>query len=150
MFCYHCGAQHDDDVKFCTKCGADLRAPAEQAAYQAPQYQQQTDQQPQQPYQQPYQQPQTPYQQPYQAPYQQPYYRPVAEPGKGFAITSLVLGICALLIYPIITGVLAIIFGAVAKSKGNTGGMATAGIVCGSIGVAWFFIALAIGISFFL
>ena len=54
----------------------------------------------------------------------------------------MVLGIISLLCYPVITGVLAIIFGAVAKSKGCKSGMATAGIVCGIIGLALWLIML--------
>ncbi|PKM63267.1 MAG: hypothetical protein CVU97_01200 [Firmicutes bacterium HGW-Firmicutes-21] len=63
---------------------------------------------------------------------------PYIEPAKGMAIASLVLGIVSFLCFAYITGVLAIIFGAVAKSKGNKSGKATAGIVCGILGiVSW-------------
>lgn len=65
-------------------------------------------------------------------------------PGLGLAIASMVLGIISLLCFPYITGVLAVIFGAVAKNKGCKSGMATAGIVCGIIGVAlWLLMLLA-------
>ena len=65
-------------------------------------------------------------------------------PGIGLAIAGMVLGIISFLCFPMITGVLAIIFGAVAKSKGCTSGMATAGIVCGVIGVAlWLLMLIA-------
>lgn len=64
-------------------------------------------------------------------------------PGKGLQIASLVLGILSLIVFlswiALICGVLAIILGAVGRSKAKTVGaptaMGTAGIVCGSIGV---------------
>ncbi len=34
MFCKHCGAQNDDDAKFCSVCGGALEAPVEQPATQ--------------------------------------------------------------------------------------------------------------------
>lgn len=65
-----------------------------------------------------------------------------AQPANGLAIAGMVCGIVSCLcIVPIVTGVLGIIFGCVAKSKGNKSGMATAGIVCGSIGLALFVLA---------
>lgn len=58
--------------------------------------------------------------------------------GKGFAIASLVLGIVSIFCFAIITGTLAIVFSRMAKSKGYPGGMATAGLVCGIIGlIGW-------------
>ena len=42
--------------------------------------------------------------------------------------------------------VLVIIFGAVSKNKGNKGGMATAGIVCGIISVVFFFVYIILGV----
>ena len=76
---------------------------------------------------------------PQAAPYQQPMYNPMAPakvPGKGFGIAALVCGIVSFFFAGIILGILAIIFGAVAKNKGYRGGMATAGIVLGVIGLA--------------
>lgn len=141
MICQKCGSINNDDAVFCTTCGSDLQN-------QAPV----TPAQPQAPYQaQPYQ-PQAPYQaQPYQPqpqPYQpQPYQpQPVKEkqPGQGLAIAGMILGIISLLCFPYITGVLGIIFGAIAKSKGCRSGMATAGIVCGAIGVGlWLIMIIA-------
>ena len=61
---------------------------------------------------------------------------PVADPGKGFAIASLVLGIVSLFVFGYIAGALAIIFSVVAKKKGSTSKLATAGLVLGIIGVA--------------
>jgi len=78
-------------------------------------------------------------------PTQQPYdYPPVSacQPAQGYAIASLVLSIVSFFIAAIITGCLAIIFGGVAKSKGNKSPMSTAGIVCGIISVVLYVIAL--------
>lgn len=60
---------------------------------------------------------------------------PVKDEGKGFAIASLVLGIISLFISGYICGALAIIFSVVAKKKGSTNKMATAGLVLGIIGI---------------
>lgn len=66
--------------------------------------------------------------------------------GKGFAIASLICGIVSLFCFAIITGVLGIVFGSVAKGKGFRGGMATAGIVCGVIGiVSWLIMIIFFG-----
>ncbi len=112
MYCNNCGAPNDNGTRFCSSCGAPLEAPK--------------------------------YQQQYQQPYQQPmYYQPAKaqQPAQNFAIASLVLGIVSLIMFAIIAGPLGIIFGAIAKNKGNTSPMATAGIICGIIGVvSWFFI----------
>jgi Domain of unknown function (DUF4190) len=100
--------------------------------------------------QQPYQQPQQPYQQP-QQPYQQPGgYGPggyAPEQGNGQAVAALVLGIVSLvffwlffLIFPVICGILAIIFGRIGLNRVNRGettrnkGMAIAGLVTGILG----------------
>ena len=107
--CNVCGREVNDNVVFCPDCGnnsfttvEEPEQPAyqqpEQPAYQQPeqpQYQQPAQPQYQQPaYQQPqYQQPQ--YQPNRQAPYQY-YAAPVKKPkipGRGFGITSMVLGI---------------------------------------------------------
>lgn len=79
-------------------------------------------------------------------PMQQPGYpAPVNQPGKGLAVAALVMGILSFLCFPVITGALGIIFGGVAKSKGYQGGMATAGIVCGAIGIAlWLLMLVAL------
>ena len=106
----------------------------------------------QQPYgQQPYgQQPQwgqQPYgQQPQWGQYGQP---PASRTTNGMAIASMVLGI--LWIYWI-GSVLALVFGYIAKSQIKArneggGGMATAGIVLGWIGVGFFVIAIIVGVA---
>ncbi len=77
-----------------------------------------------------------------------PYQNNMQDPGKGLAIAALVLGIVSFFCFPIITGVLGIVFGGVAKSKGCRSGMATAGIVCGAIGLGLWFVMLIAGFSF--
>lgn len=58
------------------------------------------------------------------------------QPANGFAIASLVLGIVSFFCFGAITGILAIVFGAIAKKQGNTSKLATAGLVLGIIGLA--------------
>ena len=65
-----------------------------------------------------------------------------AQPGKGLAIAGMVCGIVSFFCFGFILGLLAIIFGAVAKSKGYTGGMATSGIVLGCIALGLYVISL--------
>jgi hypothetical protein len=73
---------------------------------------------------------------------QQQQYQPQTTPGS--ATAALILGICALLVCPIICAPLALVYGNKARNEidgsgGRLGGrgMATAGIVLGWIGVAW-------------
>lgn len=68
--------------------------------------------------------------------------QPEAVPGKGLAVASMVVGIVSFFCFGIILGILAIIFGGVAKSKGCKSGMATAGIVLGVVGIGLYFITL--------
>lgn len=67
---------------------------------------------------------------------------------KGFAVTSMVLGIVSLVIPygGIITAILAIIFGAVSRSRNDGGrGMAIAGLVCGIVAlVLWVIVIIAV------
>ena len=89
-----------------------------------------------------------------------------ADNGKGFAIGSLVCGIvgiitCAVPALAIVLGILAIIFGNLAKKKLPDGqaGMATAGFICGIVAivvavivmivVAVMFAAVATGLSYY-
>lgn len=120
MICKNCNTQNMDDAKFCFQCGAALNDNASAQSNEPNQY----SQQPQYG--------------------QQPLYsqQPVEEPGKGLAIASMVLGIISFFCFSLITGILAIIFGAVAKSKNYRGGMATAGIVCGVISLVLYFLIL--------
>lgn len=87
---------------------------------------------------------------PYNQPvYQQPVQQPEKQPGSGLATASLVLGILSLVLFmfPFITSILAIIFGGVAKSKGNKSGMATAGLVCGIISIVFWILLIVLGAS---
>ncbi|MBR5453444.1 MAG: zinc-ribbon domain-containing protein [Clostridia bacterium] len=112
-----------------------------QADYQQQGYQQN----PQGGYQQQgYQQnPQGGYQQPYQmngnmqGGYVYYQYAPERVAANGLGITSMVLGIISIVLcYTFLPAVLAVIFGAIAKGKGNKSGMPTAGIICGVISLA--------------
>ena len=106
MFCKFCNAQVEDNATFCPSCGGDLRAQVNTNAGNF---------QPQQNY---------------------AANNAVPQIGKGLGIASLVTGLIAFFVVPLLFGALAIIFGGVAKSKGYRGGMATAGIVLGIIAVA--------------
>ena len=139
MFCTQCGASQDDNARFCTVCGAPLQQaqptpvaveePAPVAEQPAPVVEQPAYTQPAQPVQPTYAQPQQ------------------KVPGKGFAIAGMVLGIVSLVTfwcYGFIAGILGIVFGGVAKSKGFKGGMATAGIVCGAIAIGMWLVMFLI------
>ena len=143
MECKNCGTTNQDNAKFCSGCGADLSLQnagegldmnaGQSIAYNVP------------PQNQNYNYNQAPCQNMnYGYP---PYQNNVQDPGKGLAIAALVLGIVSFFCYPIITGVLGIVFGGVAKSKGCRSGMATAGIVCGAVGLGLWFIMLIAGFS---
>ena len=67
---------------------------------------------------------------------------PQQQRGKGLAIAAMVCGIVSFFCFGVILGILAVIFGGVAKSKGYKGGMATAGIVLGIIGLALYVLTL--------
>ncbi len=147
-FCMNCGTQLADDVAFCHVCGAvaDAQAAPQAEPQQTYAQPQQTYAQSQQTYTQPqqtYTQPQQTYTQPQQT-YTQPYAQPAPAPvpAKGFAIAGMVCGIVSFFILPLVLGALGIIFGALARYKGNRSGMATAGIVCGVIGIALWLIML--------
>lgn len=122
MVCKNCGAELAQDAKFCTVCGAQVETtvPPQQQYTTSGEYSAQP------------QAGQPVYTQPVM---QQPVYVAQNQPGHGFAVASLVLGIVSFFCCGFITGILAIIFGAVAKNKGNRSGMATAGIVCGIVGI---------------
>lgn len=73
---------------------------------------------------------------------QQQQYQPQTTPGS--ATAALILGICALVVCPIICAPLALVYGNKARNEidgsgGRLGGrgMATAGIILGWIGIAW-------------
>ncbi len=163
MFCTQCGAQQEDNARFCTVCGAALQqaeptpvaveqpapAPVVEQPAPAPVVEQPAPA-PQQPvYTQPTQPAQPVYTQPAQPVYGQPVQPQQKVPGKGLAIAGMVLGIVSLVTfwcYGFITGILAIVFGGVAKGKGYKGGMGTAGIVCGAISIGiWLVMFLIAG-----
>ena len=132
MLCNHCGAENQQDAKFCAGCGADL---TEQAKMESQQMYNNQPMYGEADYQQPA--------------YQQPMYQPTTtqDPGKGFAIASLVLGIISFLCFPAVTGVLGIIFGIVAKNKDSRSPMAIAGIICGAIGIVLWIVMMIFGMS---
>lgn len=83
---------------------------------------------------------QTPYGQPYNATpqYQQPYnyyQQPAYHPGKSYAIAGMILGIVSFFLLTLVTGILAIVFGCIARSKGFKTPMALSGIILGSISI---------------
>ena len=117
MFCSYCGTNNPDGTAYCSNCGGPL-----------------TNQAPQQPY----------------TPAPAPYY-PAAtptheQPAKGLSIASLVLGIVSLFVFAYIAGSLAIVFSCMAKKKGSTSKMNTAGLVLGIIGIAaWLVMQIFLG-----
>jgi uncharacterized membrane protein len=56
----------------------------------------------------------------------------------GASIVSLVLGIASFLIFPLILGILAVIFGLISGQKG----IAVAGAIMGVISIIWFLFTL--------
>ncbi len=73
---------------------------------------------------------------------------PVARQSNGLAIAALVCGIIGLLLFGIVLGPLAIIFGGIGLSRANKGaphrGMAVAGLVLGIIDVVLLVILIAV------
>lgn len=89
--------------------------------------------------------------QPINQPYQYPQYQETPEPGKNFAIASLVLGIASFFCCGTICSILGIIFGVISKQRQKeNNGMATAGIVLSIIalvlGIVFSIIAFATGL----
>lgn len=76
--------------------------------------------------------------------YQYPQYQETPEPGKNFAIASLVLGIVTLVCCGnIITAVLGVIFGIISKQRQKeNNGMATAGLIISIVGIVLWIIAI--------
>lgn len=117
MICKNCGFTNMEDVKFCENCGSDLNAQASVDMTNTVNYGNAGMPNPNG-------------------------VQNVSEPGKGLAIAGMVCGIVSFFCFGFITGLLGVIFGAVAKSKGCKSGMATAGIVCGVLGVVFWLISL--------
>lgn len=69
---------------------------------------------------------------------------PLQEPAKGYAIASLVCGIVSFFCFGIVLGVLAIVFGNIAKKQGNNGSMAKAGFILGIIATVLSLISLVV------
>lgn len=115
IYCQKCGAQNADNAQFCVGCGTPF---AQQQPNGASQQQYMYQQQ------------------------QQSNGNVPAQPGKGLAIASMVCGIVSFFCFGVILGILALIFGGIAKSKGYKGGMATAGVVLGVIGLAIYVLGL--------
>lgn len=120
MFCNHCGAENNDSAQVCRSCGAVLTTEQNNA--------------------QPVQQQPVTYVNYANTPAGAPVKAP--QPGKGFAIAAMVCGIVSFFCFGIVLGVLAIVFGVVAKKKGYMGAMATAGIVCGVVGLALYVVTM--------
>ncbi len=120
---------------------------------------------PDDPFARPAQQPaaggQPPFQgQQYAAPgYQAGYGAPVPAVSNGFGTAALVLGILAIpgaftVIGGVLLGILAIIFGAIGRSRASrgqatNGGSALAGLITGAVGLVLAIAFVAIGVSFF-
>ena len=65
-------------------------------------------------------------------------------PKRGFSIASLVLGIISLIIFAIIAGPLAIVFGVIAINQEGKNNLAIAGIITGAIGIISWIIIMAL------
>lgn len=124
MLCKNCGTLNDPNSNFCSSCGADLKLSDVGETPNTSESVYDT----------------------YNA--VPPYPAQTPQDGKGFAIASLVLGIVSFFCFAFIAGTLGIVFGVAAKNKGYKGGMATAGIVCGAIGIVLWILMMIGGILF--
>lgn len=142
-FCQGCGAQCTDEAAFCSACGTRLTTP---------------NNQPQAPTQCPPTTAQIPV-------YAQPIYVKPKIPGRGFGISSMVLGIVGLvysfmgfsiiqsstnvtnLLSPLLMllsmPVLALCFSLAARKRGYQNGISTSGLVLGSIALGIYVLAFA-------
>lgn len=133
MICRKCGKELENDAIFCSRCGTRVEVESgnmNRNTYTPP------------PFEGQYGQPNQPYNN-YGNQGFMPFGQPQAKPAQPLAIASLVLGIVSLIVFAIIAGPLGIIFGCIAKNKGNKSGMATAGIICGICGIiGWILIQI--------
>ena len=80
--------------------------------------------------------------------YQYPQYQETPEPGKNFAIASLVLGIASFFCCGTICSILGIIFGIMSKSRQKeNNGMATAGIVLSVVALVLGIIGVIVAVT---
>lgn len=80
--------------------------------------------------------------------YQYPQYQETPEPGKNFAIASLVLGIASFFCCGTICSILGIIFGIMSKSRQKeNNGMATAGIVLSVVALVLGIIGVIVAVA---
>ncbi len=142
--CKSCGAEMNDNDRFCMSCGADNKVEATVApeadttsSYSEPA---------------PVVEPAPSYSEPVTAAptytYDNTAYSAPASAGDGKATASMVCGIVGMVLCccgPL--GVVALILGILAKKEGNTSGKATAGIVMGIIIVVLWVISLIINIT---
>lgn len=125
MLCPNCGSKNPESATFCSACGANMKSASSQSFSGNNSFSdtsgfgfnnQSFD-----------------------------FNQPVkSQNGKGMAVAALVMGILGLTICPGITSILAVIFGIVAKTKGNRSGMATTGIVLGIIAIVMAIIGIII------
>lgn len=152
-FCDNCGLGNTEEASFCVQCGAPLATePEAAAAIPVPEGDGAAAPGPAVP------PPAGPWQPPAMLPPGHPPYLIVTAPKYvGFAIASMVLGIVSIWMYPLgfILGILGIVFWktAVDRLAANPtmrgAGMATAGLVCGIIGIVvsllfWIVVIIAI------
>lgn len=119
MICPNCGHENPEGREFCQSCGAPLSEPAPSPVPSAP-----------------------PAPSASSVPSEAP-------PTSGLAVASLIMGIVGWFVLPLVGGVLAVVFGHMAKreiaqSEGRLGGdgLATAGLVLGYLGVGLWLLGL--------
>ena len=135
MYCPNCGQQNADDSKFCQSCGTSLTEPVEVADTPSP----------------------PAAISPFPASTTIPQPVTTVQRTSGMAVASLVLGIASFPLYflAIITGPLAIIFGAVSIGQINREpelggkGMAMAGLVLGIVTIVLWILVIVFASSMF-
>ena len=119
MFCQKCGSQLQENSMFCVNCGASVTPAAQNVDTTSYGHQ----------YPDNY----------HNHNYQNNVVHTGSIPGKGKAIASLVLGICAIVLpipfLDIILAIVGLFMAASAKKEGFSGGIQTAGFVCSLVGL---------------